>query len=171
MCTDCVKLSTVEYNGGIPGILKWIKCIKSLHRGALLGKTSMFYFIHFCVVLILPWACITFFKKFSWLSHMACGMLVPQQELNPCPLHWKHRVLTTGLPGKSWACITFIISRWQRYFHIREEKKKTLQKPASFHGSKCWFSTSEPLPLSLTWPQIFCQMVMILLMSQGYCVT
>ena len=42
-----------------------------------------------------------FFFLFSWLSHMACGMLVSQQELNPCPLHWKHRVLTTGLPGKS----------------------------------------------------------------------
>ena len=24
------------------------------------------------------------------------------QGLNPHPLHWNHRVLTTGLPGKSW---------------------------------------------------------------------
>jgi len=30
---------------------------------------------------------------------MACGILVLHQESNPCPLHWKHRVLTTR-PGK-----------------------------------------------------------------------
>ena len=24
----------------------------------------------------------------------------PDQGLKPCPLHWEHRVLTTGLPGK-----------------------------------------------------------------------
>ena len=31
----------------------------------------------------------------------ACGILVPQPGINPCPLHWEHRVLTTGQPGKS----------------------------------------------------------------------
>ena len=29
------------------------------------------------------------------------------QELNPHPLHWKHRVLTTGHPGKSQVIIIF----------------------------------------------------------------
>jgi len=29
------------------------------------------------------------------------GSLFPHQESNPCPLYWKHRILTTGLPGKS----------------------------------------------------------------------
>ena len=30
-----------------------------------------------------------------------CGILVPNQGQNPYLLQWKHRVLTTGLPGKS----------------------------------------------------------------------
>ena len=31
----------------------------------------------------------------------ARGILVPDQGLNLHPLHWEHRVLTTGPPGKS----------------------------------------------------------------------
>ena len=30
-----------------------------------------------------------------------CGIWFPGQELHPGPLHWKHRVLATGLAGKS----------------------------------------------------------------------
>ena len=29
---------------------------------------------------------------------MACGMLVPWPGIEQVPLHWEHRVLTTGLP-------------------------------------------------------------------------
>ena len=36
---------------------------------------------------------------FFFPCHMACGILVPQQGIEP--LHWKHTVLTTGPPGKS----------------------------------------------------------------------
>ena len=32
---------------------------------------------------------------------MACGILVPDQGLNPYPFPWEHRVLTTGLVGNS----------------------------------------------------------------------
>ena len=32
---------------------------------------------------------------------MAWGILVPQPGMNPHPLQWKRRVLTTGPPGKS----------------------------------------------------------------------
>jgi len=32
---------------------------------------------------------------------MPCGIPVPQPGINPCPLHWKPEVLTTGLPGMS----------------------------------------------------------------------
>ena len=28
------------------------------------------------------------------------GSEFPNQGLNPCPLHWKRRILTTGLPRK-----------------------------------------------------------------------
>lgn len=32
---------------------------------------------------------------------VARRILVPNQDLNPCPLHWEHRVVTAGPPGKS----------------------------------------------------------------------
>ena len=35
------------------------------------------------------------------LCSVACGSLFPNQGLNPHPLHWKHGILTTGLPGRS----------------------------------------------------------------------
>ena len=35
------------------------------------------------------------------MRHVEC--LFPDQGLNPCPLHWKHVVLTTGPPGKSFS--------------------------------------------------------------------
>ena len=38
---------------------------------------------------------------FFWPYCMACGISVPQPGIKPCPLQWKHRVLTTGPPGKS----------------------------------------------------------------------
>ena len=38
-----------------------------------------------------------FFLAVPW----ACGISVPDQGRNPCPLQWKCRVLTTGPPGKS----------------------------------------------------------------------
>ena len=31
----------------------------------------------------------------------ACGIYFPNQGSNPGPLHWEHRVLATGPPGKS----------------------------------------------------------------------
>ena len=39
---------------------------------------------------------------FFWPCHAACGILVPDQGSNLRPLHWKLRVVTSGLPGKSW---------------------------------------------------------------------
>ena len=42
-----------------------------------------------------------------WPCHTACGILVPQLEIEPVPLHWKCRVLTTGLPGAS-LCDVFL---------------------------------------------------------------
>ena len=32
---------------------------------------------------------------------MVCRILDPNQRCNPCPQHWKHGLLTTGLPGNS----------------------------------------------------------------------
>ena len=46
----------------------------------------------------------------SWYSRLylfrqgLSGILVPQTGIEPVPLQWKHRVRTTGLPGKSHWC-------------------------------------------------------------------
>ena len=46
-----------------------------------------------------------FFLKifiYVWLLRLACGILkFTDQGWNPRPLHWKRRVLTAGLLGKS----------------------------------------------------------------------
>ena len=36
-----------------------------------------------------------------WLCHAAYEILVPQPGMSQHPLHWQHRVLTTGPPQKS----------------------------------------------------------------------
>ena len=41
------------------------------------------------------------FIYFYWLCHKAHGVLVPHSGFEHAPLHWKHRVLITTLPGKS----------------------------------------------------------------------
>ena len=38
---------------------------------------------------------------FLFFGHVACGILVLRQELNSCPLRWKHGVLTIGPPENS----------------------------------------------------------------------
>ena len=42
---------------------------------------------------------VPYFFFLLWLSHVACGL--HDQGSNPCPLHWKPGLLTTGPPGKS----------------------------------------------------------------------
>lgn len=32
---------------------------------------------------------------------MTCVILIPQSEIEPMPLQWNHRALTTGPPGKT----------------------------------------------------------------------
>ena len=41
---------------------------------------------------------------------MACGSLFPSKGLNPHPMQWKHRVLTTGLPEKCQAWHIFLMN-------------------------------------------------------------
>ena len=38
--------------------------------------------------------------EFFWLHCTACGILVSRPGIEPVPLNWKRRVLTTGPPGK-----------------------------------------------------------------------
>ena len=39
--------------------------------------------------------------SYFWPCHVACGSWFSDQGLNQGPWQWKHKVLTTGLPGKS----------------------------------------------------------------------
>ena len=43
--------------------------------------------------------CSSFF--FFWLCHGSYGTLIPRTGIKLWPLHWRHRVLTTGPPRKS----------------------------------------------------------------------
>ena len=45
--------------------------------------------------------------KIFLLCCEACGILVPDQGSNSCPLQWKHGALTTGPPGKSLGTTNF----------------------------------------------------------------
>ena len=49
----------------------------------------------------LLWQLVLAFFFFFFLCHLACGILVPQTDIEPGPLHWKRRLLTTGPPRKS----------------------------------------------------------------------
>ena len=42
-----------------------------------------------------------YFILLNLFIFLVCGILIPWPGLKPSPLHWKHRVLATGLPGKS----------------------------------------------------------------------
>ena len=37
-----------------------------------------------------------------FFGHEACGILVPQPEIETVPLAFEAEILTTGPPGKSW---------------------------------------------------------------------
>ena len=59
-------------------------------------RTIFKVFIVFVTMLLL-------FCSFDFFGPKACGILAPDQRLNPHPLHWKAKS-TTGPPGKSLSC-------------------------------------------------------------------
>ena len=69
------------------------------------GRKSFFFF--FLIITSLTYIKNTWFKKkntFIYLFNcacVACRIFASRQGLNPCPLQWKCRALTTGLPGNS----------------------------------------------------------------------
>ena len=68
----------------------------------------------FCIVYFLL---VYIFLFFLAMCYAACGILVPHQGLNPCPLQWKHWVLTTVPSVKSHIGIYFIL---QNIFECHE---------------------------------------------------
>ena len=57
-----------------------------------------------------------FFFLTFWLHCEACGILASQQVLSLCPLQWKCRVLTVGLPVKSQTKI--LVSKITRFLRL-----------------------------------------------------
>ena len=45
---------------------------------------------------------------YFWPYHKACRISVPYLGIKLMPLHWKHVILTTGLPGKSHVVMSFL---------------------------------------------------------------
>ena len=64
---------------------------------------------------IVVFTCFCSYTFFFWLYHMACGVLVFRPGMGPMPLHWKHGIITTGLPGKG---------LWQFLRHMCEALKE-----------------------------------------------
>ena len=56
---------------------------------------------------------------FFWPCHEACGVLVPQPEIEPWPWQWKCWVLTTGPPGNSLAESLLPCIQGLRHGHFR----------------------------------------------------
>ena len=69
---------------------------------------------------------------------MARRILVPRQRLNPCPLQWKGRVLTTRPPGKS--------HLWKRYLPSLHLLKLHLDQPCPRTPSPPVLEATTPLP-------------------------
>ena len=54
-----------------------------------------------CVCVVWVYVFFLFCFGFSFLAALHVGSLFPDHGWNLCSLHWKHEVLTTGLPEKS----------------------------------------------------------------------
>ena len=119
--SHCLKLQkgaavTEPIIHGVVGFRYILKTVDASFLGSLEEYNATKYFScteDFGCHLSIP-SPISDFKKYfivliliSWLCHTMCGILGPDQELNPHPLHWKHRVLTTRPPGKSLIIIIF----------------------------------------------------------------
>ena len=86
-----------------------------------------------------------------WPCRVACGILGPRQGSNLHPLQWKHRVLTTGPPGKSLAqlmlesllcsrCLWVGIHMWSIFFTVYAYPERSiLMSPPQITSSPIFF--------------------------------
>lgn len=80
-----------------------------------------------------------FIYWFLAVPHSLCGISLPNQEPEPCPLHWKNGVVTTGWPGKCQHCL----DSWAREALLSQgrcllkqmEQMEQLQKNADWSGA------------------------------------
>ena len=68
--------------------------------------------IRLCLLLCCKFLLIyLFIRFFCCCATWHVGPSFPGQGLNPCPLQWKHRVLTTGPQGNSPFYLLFVLNR------------------------------------------------------------
>ena len=82
-----------------------------------ISSMAEFLFLpHHLTMKVTPYPCIAphnfHIVLFFWLHLAACEILVPRPGIEPMPLQWKHRVLTTGPPGRSLHLTIFF------FFHL-----------------------------------------------------
>ena len=77
----------------------------------------------------------TFICFFGGPRRAACGILVPDQRSNLCPLQWKRRVFTTEPPGKSlYSYVDQNIA-----IHNIQELETTQMSPNKRMDTKWWY--------------------------------
>ena len=93
------------------------------------------------------------FFFFFWLCHVACRILLPDQGSNPCPLQWKHRVLTTTtiFKGKIFIIIKIVLTLWTLWKGLRDLHGPHLEN-CCYKSSVVSRLPSEWSPHSTTWP-------------------
>ena len=94
--------------------------------------TSVFFLKSIYIFGLTEWVLVAACRIFNFCWRMwnllvvACRIQFPDQGLNPGTLHWKHRVLATGLPGKSpllYSCLEKSIDReawWARVHGVEK---------------------------------------------------
>ena len=78
---------------------------------------------------------------FFWLHPVACEILVPNQGLNPCPLHWEY-----GPAGKSPCYLFYSISSDRKLSHLSHDMVNWILEP------QIWTPISTlPFPSCMNW--------------------
>ena len=78
------KLWKKHWKNAFPILMRWVK-LEPIIQSEVSQKEKHQYSIIFIL----------------WQHYLACGILVPDQGSNLCPLQWKHGVLITGPSGRS----------------------------------------------------------------------
>ena len=73
------------------------------------------FFFLLCLVFIEFFAILLLFYVLGF-GHKACGILDPWPGIEPAPLAFEGKVLTTGLPGKSY--IIYIFKYIDKYLNV-----------------------------------------------------
>lgn len=114
---------------------------------------------------------------------MACGTLFPHQRANPCPLHWKVGVLTTGPLGRyhKYSLLVYIFLRSLKYCPTIKALNGNNEvdlgpKFSKTHGiwAKCVCPTCFPerlCPFQLPTPLPLLLLFSIMLLEQHYVIS